>query len=138
MLLGVLLIFETTLILAPTPAAGAPLSAEPVLQPLPRWLATGVSYLLPRAVLQRPAYRHIALFHRLFTDSSIAISQLASEWSATPANSPQALLQLASMINGQAMEALSDEVGPVLAGTNDRESAERNLLERMENGTHRN
>jgi len=86
---------------------------------------------IPTSWLQRPAYQHIALLHRLFTDISIAISQLAAEWSPQ-SNTQQQVLSLSGIVNSQAVAALSEEIGPVFASTNDPAAAERNLLDRIE------
>jgi hypothetical protein len=130
-LVALLLVAETSLVLAPTPAADAPLTALPVLSRLPSWLAAPLASILPRRLLDRPAYQYIALLRRLTADAGVAISQLADVWADKPVDD-QAALRLAVQLNQTALSTLAEEVGPVLDATNDPAAAEKNLVERIE------
>lgn len=132
-LVAVLLVAETSLVLAPTPSADAPATALPLLSVLPAWIAAPLATLLPQSILDRPTYMYIKLLRRLTADAGVAISQLADVWADRPKQGDeQAALQLAVQINQTALAALAEEVGPVMEGSNDPASAERNLLDRIE------
>lgn len=132
-LVGILLVAETSLVLAPTPSAGAPAAALPLLSTLPSWLAAPLATALPQGLLDRPAYQYIRLLRRLTADAGVAISQLADVWADKPkGGDEQAALQLAVQINQTALASLAEEVGPVLKASNDPAGAERNLLDRIE------
>jgi hypothetical protein len=125
-----MLIWEITLILAPTPSVGAPASSEPLLLPLPRPLASIFGFLIPGSILRRPAYRHVATLHRLFASLSIAISQLAAEW-GSPNDAPQRASQLATVVHGEALRELATTLQPILPhpADNDRKRAARKAIE---------
>lgn len=133
-LVGILLVAESSLVLAPTPGPDAPPAALPLLSLLPGWIAAPLGAVLPTAALDRPAYQYIKLLRRLTADAGVAISQLADVWADKPANkdNEQAALALAVRINQEALANLADEVGPVIEASNDPAGAERNLLDRIE------
>ncbi|BEJ16656.1 hypothetical protein CspHIS471_0600570 [Cutaneotrichosporon sp. HIS471] len=130
-LVGALLVAEASLVLAPTPGADAPLTALPILSHLPSYLSTPLARVLPRRLLDRPAYQYIALLRRLTADAGVAISQLADVWADKPVDE-QAALKLAVQLNQTALSTLAEEIGPVLEASNDRTGAEKNLIRRIE------